>query len=194
MTHWAYAAQLAERYPAVRIDPDVLYVDEGRVLTSAGLAAGVDLCLHLIRRDLGGAAANHAARRMVMPPHRDGGQAQYIERPMPARSGDDLADLRRYLTDELAEPHSLTSMAARARMSSRTLTRRFRAETGLSPTRWLLEQRVQRARDLLDATDLPIAAVAPRCGFGSPLALREQYARRTGTTPGRYREVFGTAR
>jgi AraC family transcriptional activator FtrA len=191
VTHWAYAALLAQRYPAVRVDPDVLYVDEGRVLTSAGLAAGIDLCLHLVRRDLGTAAANHAARRMVVPPHRDGGQAQFIERPVPGRPGDDLAQLRGYLTGALDQSHSLASMAARARMSARTLTRRFRAETGLSPTRWLLEQRVQRARELLETTDLPITAVAHRCGFASPLALREQFARRTGTTPGRYREAFG---
>ncbi|HEY3506463.1 MAG TPA: helix-turn-helix domain-containing protein [Actinocatenispora sp.] len=194
VTHWAHADLLAERFPAVRVDPDVLYVDEGPVLTSAGLAAGIDMCLHLVRRDLGVAAANHAARRMVVPPHRDGGQAQFIERPVPGRPGDDLAALRRHLTERLAEPHSLSSMAVHARMSARTLTRRFRAETGLSPTRWLLEQRVHRARELLEATDLPIATVAHRCGFGSPLALREQFARRTGTTPGRYRAAFGADR
>jgi transcriptional regulator GlxA family with amidase domain len=190
-THWRYAAQLAERYPAVAVDPDVLYLDEGDVLTSAGVAAGIDLCLHLLRRDHGAEAANAAARQTVVAPHRSGGQAQFIERPVPAGTDGGLEGTRTWALERLAEPLTVARLARHAHTSERTFNRRFRAETGTTPLRWLLTQRIDHARRLLEASDLPVETVAQRCGFGSGASLREHFRRATATTPTAYRRTFG---
>ncbi|MDP9816180.1 GlxA family transcriptional regulator [Spirilliplanes yamanashiensis] len=189
-THWAWAERFRRLYPRVRLDPDVLFVDDGQVLTSAGVAAGVDLCLHVVRRDHGSGVANSAARRCVVPPWRDGGQAQFIERPVPATGDAGTARTRAWALDRLAEPVTLTGLAAHARMSVRTFTRRFRDETGESPARWLLRQRVQHARLLLETTDLGVDAVARRSGLGSGTALRHHLAREIGVPPSAYRRTF----
>ena len=155
----------------------MLYVDDGRVLTSAGVAAGIDLCLHLVRRDHGAAAANAIARRMVVPPHRDGGQAQFVERSVPAPADDGLGATRAWMLERLDEPLTVAEMARHAVRSERTFARRFRAETGTTPLRWLHEQRMLQARRLLEATDLPVEAVAARSGFGTAATLREHFGR-----------------
>ena len=172
------------------LDPHVLFVDDGDVLTSAGVAAGVDLCLHLVRRDHGAAVANRAARRCVVPPWRSGGQSQFIERHVPAVTETSTAAARAWALEHLAEPLDLAALAARARMSVRTFTRRFRDETGLSPARWLAEQRVDRARHLLETTDLPVDQVARHSGFGTAAALRAQMAAAVGVAPSAYRSTF----
>ncbi len=189
-THWAWANRFRRLYPRVRLDPDVLFVDDGDVLTSAGVAAGVDLCLHVVRRDHGSEVANRAARRCVVPPWRDGGQAQFIERPMPADAGAGTAATRDWALARLAGPISLADLAGHARMSVRTFTRRFRAETGESPTRWLLRRRVEHARLLLETTDLSVDAVARRVGLGSATALRQHLHREIGVAPTAYRRTF----
>lgn len=191
-THWASAEALAERFPAVTVEVDSLYVDEGQVLTSAGLSAGIDLCLHVVRRDLGAAAGAEVARRMVAAPHREGGQAQFVERP-PSPAEGSLEPTRRWAAGRLAEPLDVAAMAAHAGVSPRTFARRFRAETGTTPLRWLLAQRVLEARHLLERSDLAIEAVAWRCGFGSAATLREHFRRATATTPTAYRRTFRTA-
>lgn len=193
-THWRYAAQLAERYPDVEVDPNVLYVDDGDVLTSAGVASGIDLCLHLLRRDHGAAAANAAARQLVVPAHRSGGQAQFIERPVPANAGGGLEATRAWALERLDHPLTVTQLARHAHCSERTFARRFRAETGTTPLRWLLEQRIDHARRLLEASDLPVEHVAQRCGFGSGAVLRQHFQRATSTTPTAYRRAFATRR
>lgn len=193
-THWRYAAALSERHPDIRFDADVLYVDEGQVLTSAGSAAGIDLCLHLVRRDFGPAIANRVARRLVVPAHREGGQAQFIERPVPpAREGARLGPLMERMRERLAEPQALSDLAAQAGMSERTLLRRFKAATGLTPGEWLVDARVARARDLLEETRLSVDAVAAACGFGLAATLRHHFARRVGLSPSQYRARFGRA-
>src|SRR4051794_7057674 len=164
-THWRYADYFAERFPRVRVDPDVLYVDEGDVLTSAGVAAGIDLCLHLVRRDHGADVAAQLARRIVVAPHRDGGQAQFIESPLAADGDGSLEPTRAWSIARLAEPLDVRAMAQHACVSERTFARRFRAETGTTPLQWLLAQRVLAARRLLERTDLPVEAVAGRSGF-----------------------------
>jgi transcriptional regulator GlxA family with amidase domain len=189
-THWRYAADLANRFPLARVNPDVLYVCDGPVLTSAGSAAGLDLCLHLIRRDYGERLANIAARRMVMPPHRAGGQAQFVGTPVRAQDAETLAPLLDEIASELARDHSVTSMSARAAMSERTFARRFRAETGTTPHLWLTEQRVRYARSLLEAGDEPVEVVARRSGFGTAAMLRHHFNRVVGTSPAAYRQVF----
>lgn len=189
-THWEDAPLLAARYPAVRVDADVLYVDEGQVLTSAGIAAGIDLCLYLVRRDYGAEVANTVARRLVVPPHRSGGQSQYAERPMPVTEGGGLEPTRKWMVEQLAEPLALDRMAAHARMSRRTFVRRFRAETGSSPLQWLIYQRVLFAQRLLERTSDSMERIAARCGFGSALVLRQQFRRVLGTTPSAYRLAF----
>jgi transcriptional regulator GlxA family with amidase domain len=189
-THWRYAARLAELYPHARVDPDVLYVDEGDLLTSAGVAAGIDLCLHLLRRDHGVAAANAAARQTVVAPHRSGGQAQFIERAVPASDDGGLEATRAWALQRLGEPLTIAQLARHACTSERTFARRFRAETGTTPLRWLHAQRVDHARRLLEASDLPVEAVARRCGFGSAAILREHFRRVTATTPTAYRRTF----
>ncbi|MER7895068.1 helix-turn-helix domain-containing protein [Streptomyces sp. NPDC096046] len=189
-THWRFADALAERFPGVDVDPSVLYVDEGQVLTSAGIAAGLDLCLHVIRRDHGAAAAASAARMLVMPPQRTGGQAQYIEYRSPETDSADLGETLQWMRGKLGEPLSLADIAAHAMMSRRSLARHFRAQTGTTPLRWLVAQRVQRARELLETTELPLARVAEATGFGAVETLRHHFARQVGTTPSAYRSAF----
>lgn len=193
-THWMYADELSRRYPAVKVDPDVLYVDDGDVLTSAGSAAGIDLCLHVVRNDFGTEVANAVARRMVVPPHRDGGQAQYIDRPLPVTRGDaDLADTLRYMLDHLDEPLSVAQLAAHAHMSPRTFARRFTAVTGATPHQWLITQRLLLARRLLESTEAPIERVAQRSGFRTAANLRHHFTRGLGVSPLRYRRTFRAA-
>ncbi|MBW1600019.1 GlxA family transcriptional regulator [Streptomyces sp. JJ38] len=190
-THWLYADELAERHPRVSVDARVLYVDEGRVLTSAGVAAGIDLCLHLVRRDLGAAAANEVARTMVAAPHRDGGQAQYIRRPLAENAdGGTLAATRQWALDHLHEPLTVRRLAAHAHMAPRTFARHFAAESGTTPLRWLLAARIDRARELLETTGLTVDQVAGRCGLGSPSNLRLHFRRALGTSPTAYRAAF----
>src|SRR5215207_2335013 len=191
-THWRYADALARRFPLVTVDAEVLFVDEGDVLTSAGVAAGIDLCLHIVRCDYGAEAANAIARRMVVAAHRDGGQAQYVERPLPAAGGGGLAATRAWMEERLAEPLSVEAMARHAGYSPRSFARRFVAETGTTPLQWLIGRRVAEARRLLEATDLGIDAVADRCGLGSAPALRAHFGRIVGTTPTAYRRGFRT--
>ncbi|MFE6225391.1 GlxA family transcriptional regulator [Streptomyces sp. NPDC057854] len=166
-THWRFADALAERFPGVDVDPSVLYVDEGQVLTSAGIAAGLDLCLHLVRRDHGAAVAASAARMLVMPPQRTGGQTQFIEYRTPEMDSADLGETLQWMRRKLGEPLSIADIAAHAMMSRRSLARHFRAQTGTTPLRWLLAQRVQRARELLETTQLPLARIAEATGFGA---------------------------
>jgi transcriptional regulator GlxA family with amidase domain len=189
-THWRHVAELTQLYPKARIDPNVLFVCDGPVLTSAGSAAGLDLCLHLIRADHGEEIARRVARRMVMPPHRDGGQAQYLDAPIRARPADTLAPLLDALADELGEEHTVESLAARSAMSPRTFARRFRAETGTTPHLWLTHQRVLLARRMLEEGDDPIEVVAERCGFGTAAMLRHHFARIVGVSPVAYRRAF----
>jgi len=189
-THWRYADRLAAMYPHARVDPDVLYVDEGDLLTSAGVAAGIDLCLHLLRRDHGATAANAAARRTVVAPHRPGGQAQFIERTVPASDDGGLDATRTYALAHLERPLTVRQLADHAHTSERTFNRRFRQETGTTPLRWLHAQRIDHARRLLETSELPVEAVARRCGFGSAAILRQHFRRATATTPTAYRRTF----
>ena len=195
-THWRHAAQLAAQYPEIDVDANVLYVDEGLVLTSAGTAAGIDLCLHIVREEHGAAVANAIARRMVVPPHRDGGQAQYIEAPMVEHDrGDDLAVVLDWVQANLNKPFGVEHLARRANMSLRTFNRRFMATTGTAPHRWLITQRVARAQRLLEETDLDVEQVAEQTGFGTAATLRQHFARHRGTSPQAYRRSFcGVAR
>lgn len=188
-THWMHTAELARRYPAVEVDPDVLYVAEGPVMTSAGVAAGIDLCLHVVRLDHGAEVAARVARRMVVAPHRDGGQAQFIRRPVP-RAGEGLAGTCAWAVSRLHDPLAVADLAAHAGWSPRTLARRFAAELGTTPLRWLAAQRVLEARRLLEATDLPGDEVARRCGLGTAANLRLHLRRDAGTTPSAYRRAF----
>ncbi|HMJ03855.1 MAG TPA: helix-turn-helix domain-containing protein [Conexibacter sp.] len=190
-THWRYAARLAEMYPRAAVDPDVLYVDEGDLLTSAGVAAGIDLCLHLLRRDHGAEAANAAARQTVVAPHRSGGQAQFIEQAVPAHDDGGLEATRAWALAHLDRPFTVAQLARHANCSERTFARRFRAETGTTPLRWLHAQRIDHARRLLEGSDLPVETVAQRCGFGSAAVLRQHFRRATATTPTAYRRTFG---
>jgi transcriptional regulator GlxA family with amidase domain len=192
-THWQFTDRLVRRFPRVRVERDVLYVTDGSVVTSAGAAAGIDACLHVVRRAHGSATANALARRMVVPAHRDGGQAQYVELPLPRMpAGNGLADVLDWAVGHLDRPLTVDTLAARARMSSRSFARHFRATTGTTPHRWLLEQRLQRAELLLETTDLTIDVVAQRSGFGSADTLRHHFARRRGTTPNAHRHAFRT--
>jgi transcriptional regulator GlxA family with amidase domain len=192
-THWGYADLLAECCPGAAVERDVLYVDEGDLLTSAGVAAGIDLCLHLVRRDLGAEAANRVARRIVVAPHRAGGQAQFTERPVPPAGDEGLAPTRAWMLERLDEPLTVADMAAHACCSPRTFARRFRAETGTTPLQWFLGERVLAARRLLEASDLPVELVAARCGFGTAAGLRDHFRRACQTTPTAYRSAFRTA-
>jgi transcriptional regulator GlxA family with amidase domain len=188
-THWRDAAQLAARHPNVEVDADVLYLDDGAVATSAGVAAGIDLCLHLVRSDHGAQAAARIARRMVVAPHREGGQAQFLQRPLPA-AGDGLAPTCAWALDRLTEPLSVADLARHAGWAPRTFARHFRSETGTTPLRWLTAQRLLEARRLLEATDLPIDEVAARAGLGGAANLRLQLARDAATTPTAYRRAY----
>jgi transcriptional regulator GlxA family with amidase domain len=189
-THWKWAAELASRYPAVSVDPGVLYVADGPVITSAGTAAGIDACLHLLRLEHGTAVANAVARRMVVPPHRDGGQAQYV--PVIVSNAEDpanLAAVQQWALQHLDEPISVDDLAARALMSPRNFARQFAARTGTTPHQWLIGQRISRAQELLEHTGEPVERVAAECGL-TPLMLRRHFARRCGTTPQAYRRTF----
>ncbi|WP_265520290.1 helix-turn-helix domain-containing protein [Oerskovia flava] len=188
-THWMYTEQLADMVPSADVDPDVLFVEHDRIITSAGSAAGIDACLHLVRRELGAAAATSIARRMVVPPQRDGGQAQYVVDPLP-REGDSLAALLAWMRENLDQPLTVPELAARAMMSERTFARRFRAETGTTPAAWTARQRVARAQELLESTRAGIDEIAALVGFGSAAVLRHHFARSLGTSPGAYRRRF----
>jgi AraC family transcriptional activator FtrA len=193
-THWALAPLLGQTFPRVTVDPNVLYVDDGAVLTSAGVAAGLDLCLHVVRRDYGAAVAATIARQSVVAPHRAGGQAQYIETPMPLASAvTELSATRAWAIRHLDQPIDLAGLARHAQLSTRTLSRKFRAETGTTPMHWLLSQRVLRARQLLETTRAPVEHVARACGFGSAALLRRHFLRATTTTPTAYRRAFTTS-
>jgi AraC family transcriptional activator FtrA len=192
--HWSSADELARRYPAVRVDPAVLYVDEGDILTSAGTAAGIDLCLYVVRRDYGADVANHVARDMVVPPHRDGGQAQFVDRPVPvAADGDPFAGTLAWAAGNLSEPLTVAALARKAAMSPRSFARRFLSSTGVTPHQWLIRQRVQLAQRLLETTELSIDEVARQCGLGSAASLRQNFAAILRTSPAAYRRTFRTA-
>ncbi len=193
-THWKDAPLLAARHPGVRVNPRVLYVDAGSVLTSAGIAAGIDLCLHMVRRDYGERVANAVARRLVVAPHRAGGQAQFIEQPVPPSAEQGLDATRAWLLSNLARAWTVDAMAKHARMSRRTFARRFQAESGTSPLQWLLQQRVLFARRLLEASGESVARISELCGFQSPLTLRHHFTRIVGTSPLAYRQSFGGRR
>jgi transcriptional regulator GlxA family with amidase domain len=189
-THWRHADELLSRFPKALVDPDVLYVDDGDVITSAGTAAGIDACLHLVRRELGAGPAAAIARRMVVPPQREGGQRQYVELPIPECTGDSLQPVLTWMLEHIAGEHTVSALARRAQLSERTFARRFVAETGTTPHRWLSMQRVLLARQLLEETSLGIDEVAERTGFGSAALLRHHFHRVVGVAPTDYRRTF----
>lgn len=193
-THWAHTEALAVRHPRVEVDADVLYVDNGAVLTSAGKAAAIDLCLHLIRRDHGATVTNAVARRLVVPPHRAGGQAQFVTTPVPARDDHPLADLFPWAMERLDRPLTVEDLARRANMSSRNLARHFRSATGTSPLHWLSTQRIRRAQELLENTDQSIDVIARAAGLGTATTLRRHFQRTVGVPPDTYRRTFRSAR
>jgi AraC family transcriptional activator FtrA len=190
--HWANTEELAQRYPKAEINPDVLFVDDGDLITSAGTAAGIDACLHLVRRELGSAVATRIARRMVVPPQRDGGQRQYVDLPVPDCSCDSLTPVLTWMLEHITVDHPVSSLARRAAMSERTFARRFVAETGTTPHRWLSMQRVLHARSLLEETDLDIESVATGSGFGTAALLRHHFRRVVGVAPQDYRRSFSS--
>ena len=189
-THWAHTDRLVQDYRNVDVYPDVLYVEDGGIFTSAGAAAGIDLCLHIVRADFGSEVANTLARRLVVPPHRDGGQAQFIDTPMPRGDADSLGPLLDWAVARLDEPLTLDDLARQAHVSTRTLVRRFQAATGTTPLQWLLGQRVRRAQHLLEATDEPVERIAGLAGFGSAANLRQHFTRSVGVAPMAYRRAF----
>ncbi|MGV9993798.1 GlxA family transcriptional regulator [Streptomyces sp. NPDC003374] len=193
-THWHVADRFRRAFPRVTLDPDVLFVEDGRFLTSAGAAAGVDICLHLVRQDHGSALANFVARCCVVPPFRDGGQAQYIVRPVPENVAASTAATRAWALERLGDPLTLADLAAHARMSPRTFARRFGEEVGLSPGRWVIQQRVARARDLLETSDLTVDQIAGQVGFATGASLRQHLHAAIGVSPQTYRRTFQTAR
>ena len=189
-THWIHAEALAKKYPKVRVEPSVLYVDEDRLLTSAGSAAGIDLCLYVIRTDFGAGVANVVARRMVVPPHRDGGQSQYIDHPTTLEQRCSFSPLLDWMRQNLADEHTVESLAARACLSQRTFARRFQHLVGTSPHHWLTRERIFRAQELLETTEASVERVAEEAGFGSAQVLRLHFRRHIGTTPIAYRKTF----
>ncbi|TDC69123.1 GlxA family transcriptional regulator [Streptomyces hainanensis] len=193
-THWDACEQFRRLYPRVCLEPDILYTEDRTgdhpIFTSAGVAAGIDLCLHLVRRDFGSAVANSVARRTVVPPHREGGQAQYVERPVPDVGARSTGRSRAWALDRLGQPVTLRQLAELEAMSVRTFTRRFREETGLSPQRWLTQQRLERARQLLEESDLPVDRIADEAGFGTAASLRQHLHRALGVSPSAYRRTF----
>ncbi len=189
-THWAHTEVLAARHPEVEVDPDVLYVDNGRVLTSAGKAAALDLCLHLIRLDHGTSVVNTVARRLVVPPHRSGGQAQFVSAPVPAQDDHPLTALFPWVIERLDQPLTVEDLARRAGMSSRHLSRHFRAATGTTPLQWLLAQRIRHAQELLERTDDPVDTIATATGMGTATTLRRHFNRTLGVPPDSYRRTF----
>ncbi len=190
-THWMGSAELAAAYPLIHVNPDVLFVDLGDVVTGAGTAAGIDAMLHIVRRELGASAATAIARRMVVPPQRDGGQRQFVDLPVPVCSTDSLEPVMHWMREHLAADQSVASLARRATMSERTFARRFVAETGTTPARWLALQRIHHARELLEASNLPVEQVAARAGFSSASLLRHHFLRQVGIPPVDYRRSFG---
>jgi transcriptional regulator GlxA family with amidase domain len=188
--HWRHARELAFRYPAADIDPSVLYVDADPVITSAGTAAGIDACLYLVRKEQGTRVANGIARRMIVPPHRDGGQAQYVDRPLPGVAAHTLHDVLTWMERHLDRQVTVSQLAARAHMSPRTFARRFQQETGTTPQRWLTGQRILFAQQLLEETDEPVEIIAERSGFGNSTAFRHHFRIWRGTTPYAYRRTF----
>ncbi|HZM75552.1 MAG TPA: helix-turn-helix domain-containing protein [Candidatus Limnocylindrales bacterium] len=193
-THWMYVDDFAERFPAVKVDPDVLYVDDGEILTSAGTGAGIDLCLHMVAMDHGAAVANTVARRMVVPPHRDGGQAQYVQTSIAATNSGGLGQVLDWAREHLDRPLTVADLAERALLSQRTFVRRFAEVTGLSPLRWLTAERVRLAKELLESTDEPVEWIAHRTGFGTPQNFRQHFRRATSVSPQSYRRVFRSGR
>jgi transcriptional regulator GlxA family with amidase domain len=189
-THWRYADMMARMYPAITVDPDVLYVQDGKIITSAGTAAGLDACLHLLRQEIGAELTNIVARRMVVPPQRDGGQAQFIAKPIPETSSLSLAPVTDWMLQNLRRDLTVEQLASRAHMSARTFARRFRADMGTTPAAWLNRQRVLHAQRLLEQTDLGLDRIADECGFGSAAVLRQNFSRTLGTTPTAYRARF----
>lgn len=193
-THWGMCEELARRFPLVDVNPSVLFVDNGRVLTSAGAAAGIDLCLHLVRRDHGAAVANATARRCVVAPWREGGQTQFIEQPLPAHGDASTSVTRQWALERVSEPLNLKDLARHANMSVRTFTRRFRTEVGQSPHEWVVQQRVDHARQLLESTELSINEVARAAGFADPVLLRKHLRHFVGLTPNAYRQSYSATR
>lgn len=191
-THWRHADELARRWPAVHVEPNVLYTDDGQILTSAGSSAGLDLCLHIVRQDHGTRIANAMARRLVIPPHREGGQAQYIEQPLSVNETSNLGPVLDWAREHLELPLTVEDLAHRALMSSRTFARRFRETTGTTPLQWLCFERVRRAQDLLENTNGSIEQIAERCGLGSAQSLRTHFTRINQVTPLEFRRTFRT--
>lgn len=189
-THWRYSGELADAFPLADVDCDVLYVEDGPVITSAGTAAGIDACLHVVRQEFGARVAGGIARRMVVPPHRDGGQAQYVETPVPLAPAQSLQPLLEWLQAHLDEEHTVAAMAARALLSPRTFARRFQSETGTTPYAWLSARRVELAARLLEETDQPVERIAMAAGFGGAAAMRHHFTQTRGTTPQAYRRTF----
>ncbi|MCC6495663.1 MAG: helix-turn-helix domain-containing protein [Propionibacteriaceae bacterium] len=190
-THWLYADQMRRRYPQADVDAKVLFVEDTGIVTSAGTAAGIDACLHLVRKELGAAVATRIARRMVVPPQRDGGQLQYVEAPIPACSADSLSPVLEWAVANLDQAQTVATLAARAVMSERTFARRFASETGTTPHKWLNQQRILAARNLLERTDLSVDQISSRVGFNSPVVLREHFREVIGISPLAYRRRFG---
>ena len=189
-THWQHCAKLAAEYPTATVVPGALYQDADRVLTSGGVAAGIDLCMHIVRSDYGAEIANRLGRRLVMGPHRDGGQAQYIEYPIPERAPDPVGVAMTWALTQLDQPLTIAALAARAHLSARTFVRHFRKLTGTTPRQWLISQRMELAQRLLETTDLPVEQVARRAGFGTSLSLRQHFISRLKTSPSAYRRTF----
>jgi AraC family transcriptional activator FtrA len=189
-THWRYAERLAQRYPLIDVQPDHLYVDNGQVITAAGSAAGLDMLLHLVRRDHGAKVGNLVAQRLVVAPHREGGQAQFLPRPMAQGEQGRLSKLLDWLRSHPAQPHTVVSMAERAAMSPRTLQRQFQQATGFGPVEWLIRERVAIVKEMLEDPDVPLTQIAERAGFGSEESLRHHFRRLAATTPGAYRKRF----
>ena len=189
-THWMHADQLQSMYPTAKVDRNVLFVDDGNLITSAGTAAGIDACLHLVRREMGSEITNKIARRMVVPPQRDGGQRQYIDQPIPVRCSERFAPHLDWILANLDKPHTVATLARRAHMSGRTFARRFVEETGRTPMQWVTDQRVLFARRLLEETTLDVDRIADQSGFGNATLLRHHFRRVIGVTPSDYRRRF----
>jgi AraC family transcriptional regulator, transcriptional activator FtrA len=192
-THWKYAERLAQRYPDIQVEPNALYVDQGQVLTSAGSAAGLDMLVHLVRKDFGPKIANQVAQRLVIPPHREGGQVQFVPRPVAADERGRLSKLLDWIRIHLSSQHTIESLAEQAAMSARTLQREFKAATGMAPYAWIVRERIERAKELLETGGLPLQRIADKVGIGSVESLRHHFRAQVGTSPAQYRARFGPA-